>query len=199
MIRIDYLISFSLVLEDDHSWVKLIHIMDSSKFMLGYGSNGRSKSLYSLKEGQHKIYQIISSLEAMPGISDVMYVAMEHPYINQTIDDTRKFLYECGLDANSITDDELRAYFASHFSGESKYVMHPEAIPGGNGMSSAIISLQTDLLRDAAKQVDSRTSTRIESITTIGDVTIEKISFTEEVDAPEPPEAPTKRRQKGDK
>lgn len=187
---IDYLLSFSSALDDDHSWVKLSHIMDSSKFMMGYGSNGQNKNMYSLKEGQNKIHQIISDLKAMPGISDVRYVALDRSYNNQTINDTRKFLYESGLDTKSIPDAELRTYFASLFAGESKYVLHTEASTGFNRVSPAIISLQADLIRKFARQDDSTTTTRVESVTTIGEVTIERISFTVQEEAPEPPDVP---------
>ncbi len=187
---IDYLLSFSSALDDDHSLVKLIHIMDSSKIMMGYGSNGQNKNLYSLKEGQDKIHQIISGLEAMPGISDVRYLALDRSYNNQTINDARKFLYESGLDTQSIPDAELRTYFASLFAGESKYVLHTEASAGFNRVSPAIISLQADLIRKFAVQDDSTATTRVESVTTIGEVTIERISFTVQEEAPEPPDVP---------
>ncbi len=199
MNEIDYLLSFNSVKENFNSMIKAFFIMDSSAAMLGFGGNEIDRNLYSLETGRHNISEIVSELQALPGISNVKYVALYRPYNINSLQAARKFLLELGLDTKSIPDAELRNYFTSLFAGENKYALHSCSAPDENGISPAIISLQTDLLSEAAMQDNSRDITRVDSVTTVGDVTIEHVTFISELDAPEPPEAPAKRRQKGDK
>lgn len=167
--------------------------------MMGAGNGKVDRSLYSIEAGQHKIHAIVNALTALPGISDVKFVALESRYGAKELEDARTLLYHYGLDTRSIPDDDLRNYFISLFAGEDKYVLHSWSRPDKNGVSPASIVLQTDLILEAAMQDHSRDITRVDSVTTIGDVTIEHVTYISELDAPDPPEVPAKRKQKGDK
>lgn len=104
----------------------ILNIAGRVRALLGSSSGVVSKGLWIIPNGKKDKQELITELQAVPSIHKVSIIALSKPIKRKELAEVRELFAGYGLDASSVTDNELLLFINDKIQGQCNYFINED-------------------------------------------------------------------------
>lgn len=172
----------------------ILNIAGRGQSVYGFSNGTITTDLWIIPKGNRNRQEVITQLQAVPGIQSVSIVALSNPINEKELLEVRELFTQIGWDARSITDEKLLLYINSKLQGQYRfYIDHAHTEHTKNNPAKINIrpieehpAFTPEWLQSTARS----NSDLQDRMLTIDDIEVESIiieTTEEEIEPPPPP------------